>query len=132
LFMSFMATFIVSLVQLNGIYVALFILDTRLALFCLLLPPLFAVPIIQAFRREKVTLEEFEVMNEDRYANQLQQFRVFSLSSRNIVSTNGSLVTAMVIWYFDAAGLIEPEQQVHDRAFAGAGMADQRYGFPFA
>jgi len=139
LFMSFMATFVVSFVQLLGIFTALFILDVRLAMFCLLLPPLFAIimvihlkyskkyitimrarlsdmnaminesivvmPIIQAFRREKVTLEEFEVLNEDRYINQIKQFRVFSLSSRNIVGTIGSLVTAMVIWYFGRASL---------------------------
>ncbi|WP_054023067.1 ABC transporter ATP-binding protein [Bacillus sp. FJAT-28004] len=139
LFMSFMATFVVSFVQLIGIFTALFILDVRLAMFCLLLPPLFAIimvihlkyskkyitimrarlsdmnaminesivvmPIIQAFRREKVTLEEFEALNEDRYINQIKQFRVFSLSSRNIVGTIGSLVTAMVIWYFGKASL---------------------------
>lgn len=134
LFMSFMATFVVSMVQLTGIFVALFILDARLALYCLLLPPIFVVimivhlkyskifitimrarlsdmnaminesivvmPIIQAFRREKVTLEEFEELNEDRYVNQIKQFRIFSLSSRNIVGTIGSLVTALVIYYF--------------------------------
>ncbi|WP_138754225.1 ABC transporter ATP-binding protein [Paenibacillus sinopodophylli] len=139
LFMSFMATFVVSFVQLLGIYTALFILDVRLALFCLLLPPIFAIimvvhlkyskryitimrarlsdmnaminesivvmPIIQVFRREKVTLEEFEVLNEDRYTNQLKQFRVFALSSRNIVGTIGALVTAMVIWYFGGQSL---------------------------
>ncbi|WP_256759318.1 ABC transporter ATP-binding protein [Cohnella sp. WQ 127256] len=134
LFMSFMATFVVSFVQLTGIFVALFILDAQLALFTLLLPPLFVfimyvhlkyskkyiaimrarlsdmnaminesinvMPIIQAFRREKVTLQEFEQLNEDRYVNQVKQFRVFSLSSRNIVGTIGGLVTAFVIWYF--------------------------------
>ncbi|MFC5471026.1 ABC transporter ATP-binding protein [Cohnella suwonensis] len=134
LFMSFMATFVVSFIQLLGIYVALFILNARLAVFALVLPPLFALimyvhlkyskkyiaimrarlsdmnaminesisvmPIIQAFRREKRTLEEFETLNEDRYVNQVKQFRVFSLSSRNIVGTIGSLVTAFVIWYF--------------------------------
>ncbi|WP_424767499.1 ABC transporter ATP-binding protein [Paenibacillus sp. sgz302251] len=139
LFMSFMATFVVSFVQLIGIYTALFILDMRLALFCLLLPPLFAIimvvhlkyskgyiavmrarlsdmnaminesiavmPIIQAFRREKATLREFEELNEDRYVNQIKQFRVFSLSSRNIVGTIGSLVTALVIWYFGRESL---------------------------
>ncbi len=63
------------------------------------------MPIIQAFRREKVTLEEFEVLNKDRYVNQLKQFRIFSLSSRNIVGTIGSLVTAMVIWYFGGKSL---------------------------
>ncbi|CAG7647194.1 ABC transporter ATP-binding protein [Paenibacillus allorhizosphaerae] len=139
LFMSFMATFVVSLVQLTGIFTALLILDVRLALFCLLLPPLFAIimiihlkyskvfisimrarlsdmnaminesivvmQIIQAFRREKVTLDEFETLNQDRYANQLKQFKVFSLSSRNIVGTIGSLVTAMVVWYFGRESL---------------------------
>lgn len=139
LFMSFMATFVVSVIQLTGIFTALFILDVRLALFCLLLPPLFALimrihlkyskifiaimrarlsdmnamlnesinvmPIIQAFRREKRTLDEFEELNEDRYVNQIKQFRVFSLSSRNIVSTIGGLVTAMVIWYFGRESL---------------------------
>ncbi|MFC4779183.1 ABC transporter ATP-binding protein [Paenibacillus sp. GCM10023252] len=139
LFMSFMATFVVSLVQLTGIFTALFILDARLALFTLLLPPLFAIimvvhlkyskgfitimrarlsdmnaminesitvmPIIQAFRREKVTLDEFETLNQDRYINQVRQFRVFSLSSRNIVGTIGSLVTAFVIWYFGRESL---------------------------
>jgi ATP-binding cassette subfamily B protein len=139
LFMSFMATFVVSFVQLLGIYVALFVLDVRLALFCLLLPPLFALimavhlkyskvyisimrarlsdmnaminesitvmPIIQAFRREKTTLDEFETLNNDRYVNQIKQFRVFSLSSRNIVGTIGSLVTAAVVWYFGRESL---------------------------
>ncbi|RAP74610.1 ABC transporter ATP-binding protein [Paenibacillus montanisoli] len=139
LFMSFMATFVVSFVQLTGIYTALFILDVRLALFTLLVPPLFVVvmyvhlkyskifitimrarlsdmnaminesivvmPIIQAFRREKLTIEEFEVLNEDRYVNQVKQFRVFSLSSRNIVGTIGSLVTAYVVWYFGSQSL---------------------------
>jgi ATP-binding cassette, subfamily B, multidrug efflux pump len=139
LFMSFMATFVVSIIQLTGIYTALFILDARLAFFCLLLPPLFALimrihlkyskiyiaimrarlsdmnaminetinvmPVIQAFRREKRTQDEFEELNKDRYVNQIKQFRVFSLSSRNIVSTIGGLVIAMVIWYFGRESL---------------------------
>ncbi|MNI19321.1 putative multidrug resistance ABC transporter ATP-binding/permease protein YheH [compost metagenome] len=63
------------------------------------------MPIIQAFRREKVTLEEFEVLNEDRYVNQVKQFRVFSLSSRNAVGLIGSLLTATVIWYFGGKSL---------------------------
>lgn len=139
LFMSFMATFVVSFVQLVGIFAALFILDVNLALLCLLLLPIFVLimvvhlkyskkyitimrarlsdmnaminesinvmPIIQAFRREPRTIEEFEVLNEDRYRNQIKQFRVFSLSSRNIVGTIGSLVTAFVLWYFGGQAL---------------------------
>ncbi|NDI36035.1 ABC transporter ATP-binding protein [Chengkuizengella sediminis] len=139
LFMSFMATFVVSTVQLIGIYVFLFILDARLALLCLLILPIFALimyihlkyskgfitimrarlsdmnaminesihvmPIIQAFRREKLTVEEFEKLNQDRYENQIKQINVFALSSRNIVGTIGRLVTAMVIWYFGSQSL---------------------------
>ncbi|WP_201280822.1 ABC transporter ATP-binding protein [Paenibacillus lutrae] len=140
LFISFMATFVVSTVQIIGIFIALYILDVRLALLCLLLLPLFVViilihlkfskkyitimrarlsdmnaminesiqvmPIIQAFRREKVTQDEFETLNKDRYVNQIKQFRVFSLSSRNIVGTIGSLVTAAVLWYFGRESLL--------------------------
>jgi ATP-binding cassette subfamily B multidrug efflux pump len=139
LFMSFMATFVVSFIQLTGIYIALFILDAQLAAYTLLLPPIFVLimiihlkyskkyiaimrarlsdmnamfnesiavmPIIQAFRREKVTFEEFEELNKDRYVNQIKQFRVFALSSRNIVGTIGSLVTALVIWRFGGLSL---------------------------
>ncbi|MFS1514187.1 ABC transporter ATP-binding protein [Chengkuizengella sp. SCS-71B] len=139
LFMSFMATFVVSAVQLIGIFVFLFILDVRLALLCLLLFPIFALimyihlkyskvfitimrarlsdmnaminesinvmPVIQAFRREKLTVDEFENLNQDRYVNQIKQIRVFSLSSRNAVGTIGRLVTAMVIWYFGSQSL---------------------------
>ncbi|NBI29886.1 ABC transporter ATP-binding protein [Chengkuizengella marina] len=139
LFMSFMATFVVSTVQLIGIYVFLFILDFKLAFLCLLLLPVFALimyihlkyskvfitimrarlsdmnaminesihvmPIIQAFKRERLTVEEFEKLNQDRYKNQLKQFRVFALSSRNAVGTIGRLVTAMVIWYFGSQSL---------------------------
>jgi ATP-binding cassette subfamily B multidrug efflux pump len=139
LFMSFMATFVVSGINLLGIFVALFILDAKLALICLLLIPLFVVimavhlkfakkyiavmrarlsdmnamlnetihvmPIIQAFRKEKDTVSEFNVMNDDRYVNQVKQFRLFSLSSRNITGLIGSLFTAIVIWYFGGQSL---------------------------
>lgn len=139
LFMSFMATFVVSGVTLMGIFVALFILDIRLALICLTLIPLFVVimivhlkfakkyisimrarladmnamlnetihvmPIIQAFRKEKETVKEFNELNEDRFVNQIKQFRLFSLSSRNITGLIGSLFTALVIWYFGGQSL---------------------------
>lgn len=139
LFMSFMATFVVSGINLLGIFVALFILDARLALICLFLIPLFVaimtvhlkfakkyiavmrarlsdmnamlnetihvMPIIQAFRKEKDTVNEFNVMNDDRYVNQVKQFRLFSLSSRNITGLIGSLFTAIVIWYFGGQSL---------------------------
>ncbi|MCZ8523247.1 MULTISPECIES: ABC transporter ATP-binding protein [Paenibacillus] len=43
LFMSFMATFVVSSINIVGIYIALFLLDYRLALVTLVFMPLFAV-----------------------------------------------------------------------------------------
>jgi ATP-binding cassette subfamily B multidrug efflux pump len=43
LFMSFMATFVVSTINIIGIYVALFLLDVRLALVTLIFIPLFVV-----------------------------------------------------------------------------------------
>lgn len=134
LFMSFMATFVVSGVNLIGIFVAIAILDLKLALITLVLVPFFylvmrfhlkyakgyvkimrarlsdmnamlnetinVMPIIQAFRREKGRIGEFEVLNEERYVNQRKQFRLFSLSARNIVGLVGSLTTALVLWYF--------------------------------
>jgi ATP-binding cassette subfamily B multidrug efflux pump len=139
LFMSFMATFVVSGVTLMGIFVALFILDVRLALICLTLIPLFVLimvvhlkfakkyisimrarladmnamlnetihvmPIIQAFRKEKETVKEFNKLNEERFVNQIKQFKLFSLSSRNITSLIGSLFIALVIWYFGGQSL---------------------------
>jgi ATP-binding cassette, subfamily B, multidrug efflux pump len=134
LFMSFMATFVVSGVNLIGIFVAIAILDLKLALISLVLVPFFylvmrfhlkyskgyvtimrarlsdmnamlnetinVMPIIQAFRREKGRTDEFEALNEERYVNSLKQFRLFSLSARNIVGLVGSLATALVLWYF--------------------------------
>jgi ATP-binding cassette subfamily B multidrug efflux pump len=139
LFMSFMATFVVSMIHLLGIYVALFLLDVRLALVTLVFIPLFIVvmwvhlafskkyitvmrarlsdmnamisesiavmPILQIFRQEKARLQEFEVLNEDRYRNNVKNFRVFSLSSRNFTGLVGALFTAGTIWYFGGQSL---------------------------
>ncbi|UUZ82924.1 hypothetical protein LJK88_02555 [Paenibacillus sp. P26] len=43
LFMSFMATFVVSTINIIGIYIALFLLDVKLALVALLFIPLFTI-----------------------------------------------------------------------------------------
>ncbi|PZE19774.1 ABC transporter ATP-binding protein [Paenibacillus xerothermodurans] len=139
LFMSFMATFVVSTINIIGIYIALLLLDVRLALVTLIFIPLFAavmwvhlkyskryitvmrarlsdmnaminesiavMPILQAFRQEKARLREFEVLNEDRYRNNIKQIRLFSLSSRNFTGLVGSLFTAATIWYFGSTSL---------------------------
>jgi ATP-binding cassette, subfamily B, multidrug efflux pump len=139
LFMSFMATFVVSTINIVGIYVALFLLDARLAMVTLLFIPLFTVvmiihlkyskkyievmrarlsdmnamisesiavmPILQAFRQEKARRAEFDVLNEDRFVNNMKQIKVFSLSSRNFTGLVGSLFTAGAIWYFGGQSL---------------------------
>lgn len=139
LFMSFMATFVVSGVNLLGIYAALFVLDWKLALLCVPILPLIAaimwfhlkyskgyisamrarlsdmnamlnesikaMPMIQAFRRERTTLEEFEALNRDRYVNQIKQNRLFSLSSRNVVGLIGGLTSAGILWFFGGQSL---------------------------
>lgn len=139
LFMSFMATFVVSGAHLLGVFILLFVLDYRLALWCLLILPLFYIimkchlrfsqkyvermrarlsdmnamlneaiavmPIIKAFRREKGIIAEFEQLNEDRYVNQIKQFRLWAASSRNITSFIGSMTVTLIIWYFAGQSL---------------------------
>ncbi|MFS0725917.1 ABC transporter ATP-binding protein [Paenibacillus sp. 1P07SE] len=139
LYMSFMATFVVSGLNILGVFAALLFLDWRMALVCAILLPIYTLiiilhlkfsrryvaairarlaemnatlnetihtmPILQAFRREERTREEFEVLNEDRYRNQLMQFRIFAFSGRNAVYFVGRLFTAMIIWYFGSQSL---------------------------
>ena len=139
LYMSFMATFIVSLAQITGIFVFLFILDAKLAAFCLLLLPVFAtivivlltvakkywvamrtrisdmntmlsesimvMPVLQLFRREKQTIEEFEQLNAEWQVNNNKQVRLNSLLSRNLIGLIGALLTAGVVWYFGGQSL---------------------------
>lgn len=139
LYMSFMATFVVSLAQIIGIFVFLFILDSKLAAFCLLLLPLFVsivvvlltvakkywvamrtrisdmntmlsesimvMPVLQLFRREKQTIEEFEQLNAEWQVNNNKQVRLNSLLSRNLIGLIGALLTAGVVWYFGGQSL---------------------------
>jgi len=139
LYMSFMATFAVSGLNIVGVFAALLFLDWRMALVCAILLPIYTLiiilhlkfsrkyvavirarlaemnatlnetihtmPILQAFRREQRTREEFEVLNEDRYRNQVMQFRIFAFSGRNAVYFVGRLFTAMIIWYFGSQSL---------------------------
>ncbi|WP_020619563.1 ABC transporter ATP-binding protein [Paenibacillus daejeonensis] len=139
LYMSFMATFVVSGLNILGVFTALLFLDWRMALVCAILLPIYTLiiilhlkfsrryvaairarlaemnatlnetihtmPILQAFRREARTREEFEVLNEDRYRNQRMQFRIFAFSGRNAVYFVGRIFTAMIIWYFGSQSL---------------------------
>ncbi len=139
LYISFMSTFVVSGMNIAGVFIALLFLDWRMAIVCFALLPIYAaimalhlkfsrkyvtairarlaemnamlnetiqvMPIIQAFRREQATNREFEQLNDDRYRNQVMQFRIFAFSGRNAVYFVGRLFTAMVIWYFGSQSL---------------------------
>lgn len=139
LYMSFMATFVVSGLNILGVFVLLAVLDWRLALLCFVLLPLYAgimvihlkfshkyvsvirarlaemnaklseaivvMPIIQAFRRERTIEQEFDELNDDRYRNQVMQFRIFAFSGRNAVYFLGRIFTAAVVWYFGSGSL---------------------------
>jgi ATP-binding cassette subfamily B protein len=117
-----------------GIYIAMFLLDVKLALICLLLIPILLVwmriyrkyaqkynhmirskvselnaminesiqgmPIIQAFRREKQTREEFEALNETHFRYQNKLLTLNSLSSHNITGILKNLILVAFIWYF--------------------------------
>jgi ATP-binding cassette subfamily B multidrug efflux pump len=139
LYISFMATFVVSGLNLIGVFTALLFLEWRLAALCSLIIPFFAViiyvhlkfsrkyvqiiraklaemnamlnemihvmPIIQAYRREEATKREFQRLNEERYRNQVAQFRIFAFSGRNIVYFVGRVLTAIIIWYFGSKSM---------------------------
>jgi ATP-binding cassette, subfamily B, multidrug efflux pump len=139
LYMSFMATFVVSGLNIAGVFGALLFLDWRMALLCAVLLPIYAgimvlhlkysrkyvavirarlaemnaslnesigvMPIIQAFRREKALVQEFDALNDDRYRNQVMQFRIFAFSGRNAVYFCGRVFTAIIIWYFGSESL---------------------------
>ncbi|GGF91201.1 ABC transporter ATP-binding protein [Paenibacillus abyssi] len=139
LYMSFMATFVVSGLNILGVFGALLFLDWRMALICFILLPIYTgiivlhlkysrkyvaairarlaemnamlnetiqiMPILQAFRREQSVRSEFEALNDDRYRNQIMQFRIFAFSGRNAVYFVGRIFTAMIIWYFGSGSL---------------------------
>ncbi|QHE51211.1 ABC transporter ATP-binding protein [Pontibacillus sp. HMF3514] len=134
-----LATFMTSAIYMTGIYVALFLLNPKLAAICLLLIPIMAVwmklykiyagkynevirstisdlngnineaiqgmPIIQAFRRQKQTTEEFEEMNERHFTYQSKLLKLNSLTSFNLVNVVRNLAFVAFIWYFGGASL---------------------------
>ncbi len=134
-----LATFMTSAIYMTGIYVALFLLNPKLAAICLLLIPIMAIwmklykiyagkynevirstisdlngnineaiqgmPIIQAFRRQKQTTEEFEEMNERHFTYQSKLLKLNSLTSFNLVNVVRNLAFVAFIWYFGGASL---------------------------
>lgn len=139
LFVTVLSTFFTGVIYITGIYIALFLLDVKLAAICLLLVPLLVIwiivyrkfaskynhvirstlsdingminesiqgmTIIQAFKRQKETTKEFEVMNEKYFAFQNKLLSLNSLTSHNLVGVLRNLAFVALILYFGGASL---------------------------
>ncbi|MFZ0368709.1 MAG: ABC transporter ATP-binding protein [Halobacillus sp.] len=134
LYVKVLATFVTSFFYMLGIYVALFLLDVKLALMCLLLVPIIygwmrmykhfggkyntvvrstvsdmngnineaiqGMSIIQAFRQEKQTSDEFESLNERHFSYQRKLVRLSALTSFNLVNVLRNIAFVGFLWYF--------------------------------
>ncbi|KAA0547484.1 ABC transporter ATP-binding protein [Bacillus sp. BGMRC 2118] len=139
LFVTVLSTFFTGVIYITGIYIALFLLDVRLAAICLILVPILIVwiiiyrkyaskynhiirstlsdingminesiqgmTIIQAFKRQKETTKEFEVMNDKYFTYQNKLLNLNSLTSHNLVFVLRNLAFVALIWYFGGASL---------------------------
>ncbi|OLP63622.1 putative multidrug resistance ABC transporter ATP-binding/permease protein YheH [Bacillus pumilus] len=61
--------------------------------------------IIQAFRHEKATKEEFDALNHDHFRYQRKMLHLNSLLSHNLVNLLRNLAYVALIWYFGGASL---------------------------
>lgn len=125
---------VTSIIYMTGIFVALFILNVKLALMCLVIIPVILVwmkaykylgtkyntvirttiseingnineaiqgmPIIQAFRHEKKTKQDFEVLNDRHYTFERKLVKLSALTSYNLVTVIKNLAFVGFIWYF--------------------------------
>lgn len=125
---------VTSAIYMAGIFIALFILDVKLALMCILIIPIILVwmkaykyfgtkyntiirttisdingsineaiqgmPIIQAFRHEKKTKKDFEVLNDRHYTFSRKLVKLSALTSYNLVTVIRNLAFVGFIWYF--------------------------------
>lgn len=139
MFANVLASFFTSGIYLVGIFIALLLLDVRLALVSLIILPVMLVwilfyrrfatrfnhvirtrisdingminesiqgmPIIQAFRREKETLREFDELNDDLFAYQNKMLRLNATISFNMVMLLRNVAFIFFIWYFGGASL---------------------------
>ncbi|MEN2767764.1 ABC transporter ATP-binding protein [Ornithinibacillus xuwenensis] len=130
---------VTSAIYMVGIFVALFILDAKLAVWFLILVPLIIVwmkfykafgtkynkvirstisdingkineaiqgmTIIQAFRREEKTKEEFEVLNNRHFTYQRKLVKLSALTSYNLVTVFRNIAFVAFIWYFGSQSL---------------------------
>ncbi|TGB05367.1 ABC transporter ATP-binding protein [Halobacillus salinus] len=139
LYVKVLATFVTSFFYMLGIYVALFLLDVKLALLCtLVIPVLFVwmrvykhlggkynrvvrstvsdmngnineaiqgMSIIQAFRQEKQTSEQFEKLNKTHFTFQRKLIRLSALTSWNLVNVMRNIAFVALLWYFGAQSI---------------------------
>lgn len=63
------------------------------------------MPIIQAFRREKKSMKEFEDVNEEHFTYQNKLLNLNSITSFNLVNTLRNIAFVVLIWYFGGAAL---------------------------
>ncbi|GIQ67863.1 ABC transporter ATP-binding protein [Xylanibacillus composti] len=139
LYVTVLATFFTSGIYLTGIFIALFLLDARLAAICLLLIPIMVLwivlyrrfatqynrvirarlsdingminesiqgmPVIQAFRREKETRQEFEEMNEDHFRYQNKMLNLNAITGHNLVNVLRNVAFVVLLWYFGGQSL---------------------------
>lgn len=139
LYVTVLSTFFTSAIYLSGIYIALFILNAKIAMICLLLIPILVIwmlvyrkfaskynhvirskisdinamvnesiqgmTIIQAFKREKRTEQEFANLNHEHFTYQNKLLRLNSLTSHNLVGVLRNIVFVAFIWYFGAQAL---------------------------
>ncbi|RSK26289.1 ABC transporter ATP-binding protein [Bacillus sp. HMF5848] len=139
LYVTVLAQFVTSIIYIIGIYIALFLLEVRLALVCMIMVPILFVwihlyrkiaskynhvvrarlsdingminesiqgmNIIQAFRRQHETKNEFEELNKEHFTFQNKILTLNSLTSHNLVWVFRNLAFVAVIWYFGGASL---------------------------
>ncbi|MDM5319332.1 ABC transporter ATP-binding protein [Bacillus altitudinis] len=139
LYVTVLANFVTSAIYMIGIYIAMFLLNVKLALICLVAVPIIflwsmtyrkfasaynhrirsiisdinaklneaiqGMTIIQAFRHEKVTKEEFDELNNNHFRYQRKMLHLNSLLSYNLVNLLRNLAYVALIWYFGGASL---------------------------
>ncbi|MFS0655025.1 ABC transporter ATP-binding protein [Bacillus sp. 179-C3.3 HS] len=139
LYVTVLANFVTSAIYMVGIYIAMFLLNVKLALICLVAVPIIFIwsltyrkfasvynhrirsiiseinaklneaiqgmTIIQAFRHEKATKEEFDELNHQHYQYKRKMLHLNSLLSHNLVSLLRNLAYVALIWYFGGASL---------------------------
>ncbi|MCW4642813.1 ABC transporter ATP-binding protein [Bacillus safensis] len=139
LYVTVLANFVTSAIYMIGIYIAMFLLNVKLALICLVAVSIIflwsmtyrkfasvynhrirsiiseinaklneaiqGMTIIQAFRHEKATQEEFDELNNNHFRYQRKMLHLNSLLSHNLVNLLRNLAYVALIWYFGGASL---------------------------